>query len=54
MCPWKVDAIQKRVDCQKRFVDSKNSTVSDSVLLFAKKLYLIHTINSYNIIVTVI
>ena len=39
MCPWKVDAIQKSV-LSKRFLDSKNSIVSDSILLFVEKLHL--------------
>ena len=38
MRPWKLDAIQKN-SSSKHFVDSKNSTVSDCVLLFVKKLY---------------
>ena len=44
MCPWKVDAIPKS-GLSKRFVDSKNSTVSDSVLLFVEKLYLDYPYN---------
>ena len=39
MCPWKVDAIQKS-GLSKRFLDSKNSIVSDSILLFVEKLHL--------------
>ena len=39
MCPWKVDAIQKS-GLLKLFIDSKNSTVSDSIWLFVEELYL--------------
>ena len=39
MCTWKVDAIQKS-GLSKCFADSKNSTVSDRILLFVEKLYL--------------
>lgn len=39
MCPQKVDSIQKR-GLSKHFVDSNNSTVSDSILLFVERLYL--------------
>ena len=39
MCPWKVDAIQKS-GFSKRFVDSNNSTIKDSILLFVEDLYL--------------
>ena len=35
MCPWRVEAIQKS-GFSKHFVDSKKSTVSDSI----EKLYL--------------
>ena len=36
MCLWKVYAITKS-GLSKRFVDSKKSTVSDSILLFVGK-----------------
>ena len=49
MCAWKVEAIKKS-GLSKRFVDSKNSTVSDSILLFVEKLYLD---NPYNKIFTI-
>ena len=39
MYPWKVDVIQKS-GLSKHFLDSKNSTVSGSILLFLEKLYL--------------
>ena len=39
MCLWKVDAIQKS-GFSKRFVDSNNSTIKDSILLFVEDLYL--------------
>ena len=39
MFPWAIDAIQKS-GLSKRFVDSKNSTVNDNILLFVEKLYL--------------
>ena len=39
MCPWKVEAIQKN-GLSKCFVESKNSTVSGSILLPLEKLYL--------------
>ena len=39
MCLWKVEPIQ-RGGLSKLFLDSKISTVSDSILLFVEKLYL--------------
>ena len=39
LCLWEVDNIQKG-GFSKRFVDSKNSVVSDSILLLVEKLYL--------------
>ena len=41
MCPWKVGIIQKsRLSVLWFGVDSENSTVSCSILLFLEKLYL--------------
>ena len=39
MCLWEVYTIQKS-GFSKRFVDSKNSIVSDNILLLVEKLYL--------------
>ena len=38
MYPWKVNSVQKS-SLSKRFVDSKNLAVGDSILLFVEKLY---------------
>ena len=50
MSPWKLNSIQKN-GSSKHFVVSKNSTVSDCVLLFVKKLY---SDDPYNKIFTIL